>query len=87
MAQATTSYRGWRTKNASHTIGPLAVPFQWARRHNSPARTIFRRLLTAIVNGSDHPCWQTHDASTQLALLPRREQKRLLDSGRVTRLR
>jgi hypothetical protein len=87
MAQASTSYRAWGTKPASHTIGPLAVPFQWVHRHNSPARAIFRRLLTAIVNGSDHPCWQTQDAATQLALLPPREQKRLLDSGRVTNKR
>jgi hypothetical protein len=87
LAQASTSYRAQGTKHVSHTSGPLAVPFQWVRRHNLPARTIFRRLLTAIVNGSDHPCWQTNDASTQLALLPPREQNRLLDSGRVTRKR
>ena len=64
-------------------------PIQRVRRHNSPVHTIFRRLLTAIVNGSDHPCWQTHDASTltELALLPPREQNRLLNSGRVTNKR
>ena len=87
MAQTSTSSRGWRTDNASHTIETPAVPFQWVRRHYSRARTIFKRLLTAIVNGSDHRCWQTHHASAHFALLPPREQKRLLDSGRVTRLR
>jgi hypothetical protein len=87
VAQASTSYRAQGTKHASNTSEPLAVPFQWVRRHNLPARTIFRRLLTAIVDGSDHPCWQTNDASTQLALLRPREQNRLLDSGRVTRKR
>jgi hypothetical protein len=54
------------------------------RRDDSSARTIFRRLLAAIVNGSDNPCWQTNDVPTQLALLPPQAQKRLLDSGRVT---
>jgi hypothetical protein len=62
----------------------LAVPSQQVRRRNSSARTIFGRLLAAIINGSDLPCWQTNDASTQLAMLPRRELNRLLDSGRVT---
>ena len=60
MAEASTSYRAWGTKHASQTIGPLAVPFQWVRRHNLPARTIVRRLLTAIVNGSEHPSWRTN---------------------------
>ena len=56
-----------RKVGAQHTSGPLAVPFQWVRRRNSPARTIFRRLLTAIVNGSDHPCWRSDPASARAA--------------------
>lgn len=84
MALARTSYSVQGTKYASHTIGTLAIPSQRLRRDNSSARTIFRRLLAAIVNGSDHPCWQTTAVATQLSLLPPRDQNRLLDSGRVT---
>jgi hypothetical protein len=79
-----TSYRVHGTKNASHPFGTPAVPSQRVRRHNPPARTILGRFLAAIVNGSDHPCWQTSHVSTQHALLPPRERNRLLDSGRVT---
>ncbi len=85
MALARTSYRVWGSVHASRTIGTLAVPSQRVRHDSSSARTILRRLLAAIVNGSDHPCWQMNDVSTQLALLPPRDRNRLLDSGRVTR--
>jgi hypothetical protein len=85
MVLARTSYREWGTKDASHTTGTFSVPSQRERRGNPSPRTILRRLLAAIVNGSDHPCWRTMDVSTQLALLPPREQNRLLDSGRLTR--
>src|SRR5262249_19780548 len=84
MALARTTYPVQGTTNSSHPVGTLAIRSQRVRRRNSSARTIFRRLLAAIVNGSDHPCWQTNDASTQLAMLPPRELSRLLDSGRVT---
>jgi hypothetical protein len=84
MALARTSYPVQGTRNASHPIGMLAVRAQRVCRRNPSARTIFRRLLAAVINGSDHPCWQTNDASTQLAMLPPRELNRLLDSGRVT---
>jgi hypothetical protein len=67
----------------AHPIGMRAVP--WARRRMSQAvRAMSRRLLAAIIDGSDYPCWQATEAMTQLALLPPREQNRLLDSGRVT---
>jgi hypothetical protein len=61
----------------------LAVPRRRLRRRAWSTRKIFGRLLTAIVNGSDHPCWQTNDELTQLAVLPPRAINRLLDSGRV----
>ena len=85
MALAKTSYPQQGTRKASPPVGMLAVPRQPVRRRNRSAPKIFGRLLTAIVNGSDHPCWRTNDASSQLALLPPREINRLLDSGRVTR--
>jgi hypothetical protein len=72
------------TRHISHTSEALAAPSQRVRRGTSLARTIFRRLLATIVNGSDHPCWRTDDVWTRLALLPPRERNRLLDSGRVT---
>jgi hypothetical protein len=84
MALASTSYPVQGTKHASHTLGTLAVPSQRVHRQDPWARKVFGRLLAAVVNGSDHPCWQTNDVTTQLALLPQREQNRLLDSGRVT---
>jgi hypothetical protein len=74
-------------KHASPSSETLAVRSQRVYRSNSSARTMFRRLLVAVVNGSYHPCWRTNDAWCQLALLPPREQKRVLDFGRVTRLR
>ena len=74
-----------QTVSCSDAKAGLDLPQRVA---SSPlASTIFRRLPTTIVNGSDHACWQTHDASTQPALLPPREQNRLLNSGRVTRKR
>jgi hypothetical protein len=84
MVLARTRYRLWGRENASQTLGTPAVPSQWVRRNDASARTIFRRLLAAIADGSDHPCWRTNDLPTQLALLPPREQNRLLSSGRVT---
>jgi len=48
----------------------------------SAGRTL-RRLQVAIVGGSDHPCWGRLDAATSVALLPAREQERLLDAGLV----
>lgn len=84
MALARTSYLMSGGKHASPTNETLAVRSQRVYRNNSSARTMFRRLLVAVVNGSDHPCWRTNDAWCQLALLPPREQIRLLDSGRVT---
>jgi len=83
MVQPMTSYRVEGTRSAVHAGGMLAAPPQGVRRRSWSAPEIFRRLLTAIVNGSDHPCWRTDDASSQLALLPPREINRLLDSGRV----
>jgi hypothetical protein len=74
-------------EHAEEALSYAEVRLDLSQRVASSPRTIFRRLLTAIVNGSDHPCWQTHNASTQLALLPPREQNRLLNSGRVTRKR
>jgi hypothetical protein len=84
MALASTRYPVQGTTIASHPTGTVAVPSRRVHRFNQSARKLFGRLLTAIVNGSDHPCWRTPDALTQLALLPSRERKRLLDTGRVT---
>jgi hypothetical protein len=84
MALARTSNRVWRT---SRTVGTLTVRSERVRRQRWSARTIFRQFLAAVVNGSDHPSWRTSDVSTHLALLQRREQDRLLDSGRVTTTR
>ena len=47
------------------------------------AGSTLRRLQAAIVNGSDHPCWRQFDATTSLALLPAREQDRLLGAAHV----
>ena len=47
------------------------------------ARSTLRRLQVAIVNGSDHPCWRQFDAATSVALMPAREQDRLLGAGLV----
>ena len=87
MAQVTASYRMGATMHASHAIGRVATRPQRVSRHGSLVRATFRRLLAAIVNGSDHPCWRTNGASTQLALLPPREQNRLLNSGLVAKNR
>ena len=46
------------------------------------AGRVLRRLQTAIVDGSNHPCWQTSHPTASFSLLPRREQNRLLDAGR-----
>jgi hypothetical protein len=87
MAQVTTSYRMGETSPASHTIRRVAIRPQRVRGYGSSARATLRRLLAAIVNGSDHPSWRTNDALAQLALLPPREQNRLLDAGRVPQSR
>ena len=50
-------------------------------------RRTLRRLQIAIVNGSDHPCWQQVDGATSVALRSAREQSRLLDAGLVPRPR
>ena len=84
MAPTWTRHSVQGTTFASPSSGALAVPLQRVRRQGPWARKVFRQFLAAVVNGSDHPCWQTTDATTQLALLPPREQNRLLDSGRVT---
>lgn len=84
MAVAGTRYRMPGVKRASRPTETLAVSSQRVRRQVSWARRAFRRLLAAVANGSDHPCWQTNDVTTQLALLPPRERNRLLDSGRIT---
>jgi hypothetical protein len=70
--------------HTSNTVRTRAIQSQRARRDESSVRTMFRRLLAAVVQGSDHPCWRTDDAWTQLAVLPHRYQSRFLDSGRVT---
>ncbi len=87
MALARTSYLVQGTANASHAIGMLAVRGRQVRPGNWSAPEIFGRLLAAIVNVSDHPCWRTNDVATQLALLAAPYRSRLLDSGRVTRKR
>jgi hypothetical protein len=83
MAQVNTSYRMGGTMDTSHTVGTVAIRPQRLRSHGSAARATFRRLLAAVISGSDHPCWRTYDASAALAMLPPREQNRLLDSGLV----
>ena len=40
-----------------------------------------KRLQAASVTGSDHPCWRQVDTAASFALLPAREQDRLLDAG------
>jgi hypothetical protein len=87
MAQVTTSYRMGETIRASHTIRTVTIRRQRGRGYGSSMRAALRRLLAAVVNGSDHPCWRTSDALAQLALLPARDQNRLLDSGLVPRSR
>ena len=82
MARTTTSYRA--TRATPYPIEVLAVPWRRVRRRNWSSLGFLGRSFTAIVNGSDHPCWRTPDAWAQLAVLPSREQNRLLDSGRVT---
>lgn len=84
MALSGTSYRMPGAEHASHPTQTLPVRSQRVRRQVSWARTALRRFLASVVNGSDHPCWQTNDVTTQLALLPPRERNRLLDSGRAT---
>jgi hypothetical protein len=83
MELATTTHSVQEAGNVP--AGTLFVSSQRVRRRHQSARTMFRRLLAAVVNGSEHPCWRSHDAFTHLALLPPREVNRLLDSGRVTR--
>ena len=84
MALAWTRHTVQGIDSAPQPVGTLVVPSQRARRATPSAHAIFRRLLAAIVNGSDHPCWRTNDVSAQLAVLPAGDRKRLLDSGRVT---
>jgi hypothetical protein len=84
MAQVETSHRTTAIEHASHTRETIRS--QGLRDHHVAVRA-FRRLLAAIVNGSDHPCWGTDDATARFFLLSPREQNRLLDSGAVTRNR
>ena len=82
-----------RTADGARVQHPLNVvdfrPAQRAALMNLDrwVRDAWRRFLVAVVNGSDHACWRATDATTQLGLLPPREQNRLLDSGQVTQLR
>ena len=83
MAQAKMSSRVGSAVRASHAAGAVVDRSRPARRHDL-VRAALRRLLSAIVRGSDQPCWRMPDPSAQLALLPPREQNRLLDTGRLT---
>ena len=84
MELATTRNPVQDAGNVSHPIDTL-VDFPRVRRHTRSVRSTLGQLLTAIVNGSEHPCWRSHDVFAQVALFPPEEASRLLDSGRVTR--
>jgi hypothetical protein len=83
MPQAKMSYRAGPSLQVTGSVGTIAVRPRPARSHGSTVRVTLTRLLAAVVNGSDHPSWRTPDPSTQLALLPPREQNRLLETGGV----
>jgi hypothetical protein len=87
MPPARITHQMTPTMQALHTAGSVPIRPRPVRSHRSSLRVTLRRLHAAVVNGSDNRCWRTPDPSAQLALLPPREQNRLLDSGRVPRNR